>query len=210
MYRILPLSLCLTLAWGCFAGFGGFGGHGGTSAPRRGAVWVLFLDGDPASAHAQPGMVLTHQKISDTEGGFTDKLHDGDFFGSSVTSLGDLDGDGVGDLAVGAIRDDDGGINRGAVWVLFLDTDGRVKSHQKISNTEGGFTGVLNDGDAFGHSLASLGDLDGDGVVDLAVGAPLDDDCREWSPEIFGAILGAAFLLGAIKLALKRHLQDLL
>ncbi len=36
-------------------------------------------------------------------------------------SLGDLDGDGVGDLAVGAIANDDGGSNRGAVWVLFLD-----------------------------------------------------------------------------------------
>ncbi len=36
-------------------------------------------------------------------------------------SLGDLDGDGVSDLAVGAFADDDGGLNRGAVWVLFLD-----------------------------------------------------------------------------------------
>jgi Ca2+-binding RTX toxin-like protein len=37
-----------------------------------------------------------------------------------VTSLGDLDGDGVTDLAVGAYRDDTGGMNRGAVHVLFL------------------------------------------------------------------------------------------
>ena len=127
-------------------------------------------------ALAQPGRVLSHQKISDTEGGFTGILDDGDWFGTSATSLGDLDGDGVGDLAVGACEDDDGGVNRGAVWVLFLDPDGTVKSHQKISDTEGGFTGTLVDYDAFGYSVASLGDLDGDGVGDLAVGAFYDDD----------------------------------
>ena len=37
-----------------------------------------------------------------------------------VAALGDLDGDGVIDLAVGAERDDTGGTNRGAVQVLFL------------------------------------------------------------------------------------------
>ena len=35
--------------------------------------------------------------------------------------LGDLDGDGVVDLAVGAWHDDDGGFDRGSVWILFLD-----------------------------------------------------------------------------------------
>ena len=59
--------------------------------------------------------VRSHQKISDTEGGFTGVLHDGDLFGSSVTLLGDLDGDGIGDLAVGAVLDDDGGLDHGAV-----------------------------------------------------------------------------------------------
>ncbi len=134
----------------------------------RGAVWVLFLNDD--------GTVKSHQKISDTEGGFTGTLDDNDWFGTSVASLGDLDGDGVGDLAVGATGDDDGGGGRGAVWVLFLHTDGTVKSHQKISDTEGGFGGTLDDGDWFGHSVAWLADLDGDGLGDLAVGARNDDD----------------------------------
>ncbi len=127
-------------------------------------------------AHAQPGTVLTHQKISDTEGGFTGTLDDNDLFGVAVASLSDQDGDGVGDLAVGALADDDGGTDRGAVWVLFLNVDGTVKSHQKISDTEGGFTGILDLYDQFGISLAALGDLDGDGVGDLAVGATGDDD----------------------------------
>ncbi len=152
------------LAVGAFWDDDGGGDHG--------AVWVLFLNSD--------GTVKSHQKISDTEGGFTGTLDDDDSFGSSVASLGDLDGDGVGDLAVGAASDDDGGrplyAQRGAVWILFLNPDGTVKCHQKISDTQGDFTGILDDADLFGYSVASLGDLDGDGVGDLAVGAPLDDD----------------------------------
>jgi len=123
-----------------------------------------------ANNFASDGTVKSHQKISDTEGGFTGVLDDTDQFGFPVASLGDLDGDGVTDLAVGAVNDDDGGPNRGAVWILFLNADGTVKSHQKISDIDGGFTGVLDDSDLFGAGVASLGDLDGDGVTDLAVG----------------------------------------
>ena len=135
-------------------------------------MWVLFLNAD--------GTVRSHQKISDTQGGFTGILDNEDLFGFSVASLGDLDGDGVGDFGgVGAHFDDDGGQDGGAVWILFLNTDGTVKSHQKISDTAGGFTGSLDDHDLFGRSVASLGDLDGDGVTDLGVGAIWDDDGGE-------------------------------
>ncbi len=74
---------------------------------------MLFLNTD--------GTVKPHQKVSSAVGGFTGILDDGDLFGNSAVSLGDLDGDGLTDLAVGAPDDDDGGENRGAVWVLFLD-----------------------------------------------------------------------------------------
>ncbi len=135
---------------------------------QRGALWILFLNPD--------GAVKVHSKISDTEGGFTGTLDNSDAFGGSVTVLGDLDDDCVLDLAVGAAGDDDGGGARGSVWILFLNSDGTVKAHQKISDTQGGFTGTLDDGDSFGDSVAALGDLDGDGVEDLAVGALHDDD----------------------------------
>lgn len=138
---------------------------GGTSS---GAVWILFLNSD--------GTVKSHQKISDTQGNFTGALDNSDFFGTSVASLGDLDGDGITDIAVGAFWDDDGGKDTGAIWILFLNTDGTVKTHQKISDTQGNFTGVLNSDDEFGISVASLGDLNGDGETDIAVGARLDDD----------------------------------
>jgi hypothetical protein len=135
---------------------------------NRGAVWVLFLNTD--------GTVKLEQKISGTHGNFTGMLDDNDRFGLSATGLGDLDNDGVGDLAVGPFRDDGAGIHRGAAWVLLLERDGTVKSHQKINDRIGGFNGTLSDYDNFGRSVAGLGDLDGDGVADLAVGAWGDDD----------------------------------
>jgi hypothetical protein len=57
--------------------------------------------------------------------------------------MADSDGDGVGDLAVGAYYDDDGGTNRGAIYVLFMASTGVVKSFQKVSDTMGSFTGVI-------------------------------------------------------------------
>lgn len=145
---------------------GAAGDDDGGSA--RGAVWVLFLQSD--------GTVISHQKISDTDGGFTGNLDDSDLFGFSIASIGDLDGDGLNDIAVGATGDDDGGSGRGAVWILFLNANGTVKASQKISSTVGGFGGALSNLDQFGSALAGVGDVDNDGVPDLVVGAQLDDD----------------------------------
>jgi len=137
-----------------------------------GAVWILLLQ--------QNGTVLRAQKITDTAGGFGGSLYDDEFFGSAVAGVGDLDGNGVPDLAVGAERDDDGGqayfgSDRGAVWILFLKDDGSVIDETKISSTVGGFNVTLTKGDHFGSGLAAIGDLNGDGVTELAVGMRNDD-----------------------------------
>ena len=134
----------------------------------RGAIWILFL--------ARDGTVINGQKVSDTDGGFSGTLDDGDFFGSSIAGIGDLDADGIEDIAVGAIGDDDGGIDRGAVWILFMNADGTVRFEQKLSETSGNFNGGLNDNDHFGSALAGIGDYNGDGIIDIAAGAEQDDD----------------------------------
>ncbi len=138
----------------------------------RGAVYILFLN--------SAGLVLSFEKISDTAGNFTATIDNADEFGSSIGTLGDLDGSGpsVATLAVGTIGDDDGGADRGAVYVLFLSSAGTILSHQKISATQGNFTALLDNLDEFGGSVAGLGDVDvyGPSVAALAVGTIGDDD----------------------------------
>src|SRR6185503_12024498 len=132
--------------------------------PDRGAVWTLSLD--------ESGAVMSQSKISQSSGGFGGSLADGDGFGTSLAAVGDVDRDGESDLAVGAEGDDGGGLDTGAVWLLFRDSTGAVQGELEIGAASGGFPGALEAQDNFGSGLAPLGDLDKDGVLDLAVGAP--------------------------------------
>lgn len=148
---------------------------GGTD---QGAVYICFMNAN--------GTVASHQKISETQGGFGGNLSPLGAFGK-VCSIGDLNNDGVPDIAVGENRSNDGGTRRGAVWILFLNANGTVSSFQKISDTQGNFNAVLNNDDRFGASLENIGDVNNDGVTDLIVGAPFDDDG--------GQDRGAAYIL---------------
>ena len=94
--------------------------------------------------------------------------------GWSVSADGDVDGDGFGDLLIGAGEADTNGADSGAAYVVF--------------GTAAGFTANLNlaalDGtngfqlrgesadDRFGFSVAAAGDINGDGFEDLFIGAP--------------------------------------
>ena len=135
---------------------------------NTGAVWILFLD--------SAGSVINQQKISAIHGNFSGLLHPEDYFGYSVCALGDLDGDEILDIAVGAIYDDEGDMNTGAVWILFLNSDGTVKNHQKISKYEGNFSGDIEPHNFFGINITNIGDFDNDGIIDIAVGATGDRD----------------------------------
>ncbi len=129
---------------------------------RQGSVTILFL--------TPFGTVKKSQKISRVDGGFTGEIHDYDLFGMGVAGLGDVDADGVPDLAVAAEHDTDGGAFNGAVWLLLLNGDGTVKSHAKISDTQGDFGGDFSEESHFGSDVSAVGDVDGDGIGDLLVG----------------------------------------
>ena len=82
-------------------------------------------------------MVSGLQKISETTGNIfaSVTLDNDDKFGSAVTAVGDINGDSVIDLAIGAPSD----TGNGAVYVIFLNSaaDGTVDSYQRISASEG-------------------------------------------------------------------------
>lgn len=131
----------------------------------RGAVYILRLKAD--------GTVKSQTRIASTENGGP-TLAAGEFFGQALASVGDLDGNGVTDIAVGASLGDIGtetGSLRGSMYVVFLNRDGTAASHVRIARGINGAP-LLRQNDNFGFALASLGDIDRDGVTDLAVGAP--------------------------------------
>ena len=126
-----------------------------------------------------PGLTVVKQTATGASG-----LGLQDYYGSSVANIGDIDGDDIPDIMVGAPGDDDSasgaGTNNGAVYIQFMRADGTVKEYTKLSNLSGGasgegFGGVIPNYADFGSSVTGIGDINGDNVPDVAVGAPFDD-----------------------------------
>ena len=95
----------------------------------------------------------------------------GDWAGESVSSAGDVDGDGFDDLLVGADRNDEGGVDAGAAYLVLGPVAGRLD----LANTDAKLLGEAGSDNA-GDSVSSAGDVDGDGFDDLLVGAPGNDE----------------------------------
>ncbi|HEY3368245.1 MAG TPA: integrin alpha [Symbiobacteriaceae bacterium] len=91
-----------------------------------------------------------------------DGVNTWDLFGWSVAGLGDVDGDGVPDFAVAAVSAQVGLLQDAGRVTVFSGSTGAP-----IYNIDGTESGA-----AFGLTMATIGDTDGDGLPDLLVGAP--------------------------------------
>ena len=116
-------------------------------------------------------------ELSDLDGnsGFViNGIDSGDRSGVSVSSAGDINGDGVADLIIGASRADPNGDDTGESYVVFGGIGFGSGGTFELSNLDGSNGFVINGidmDDSSGGSVSSAGDFNGDGLADLIIGA---------------------------------------
>jgi hypothetical protein len=121
-----------------------------------------------------------------------------DWTGGSNSAEGDLDGDGIDDVVVGAEQWDDGGTDNGAAWVFY----GPVTGTHVVADADVRVVGAP-DGAHFGWTTKTGGDVDGDGRQDLAVASPIAGAVYVFSGDSIGSVdeldasVADAFILGA-------------
>ena len=151
------------LAIGSYEGFG--------AAVEAGAVSVLY---GSAAGLTGGGDQLWYQSAP----GISDSGEEADGFGTAL-AVGDFDGDGFDDLAVGVLDEDraaPGSVtqlaNCGMIHVLYGSEDGLTATGcQEFWQGTSGVVSNPEAGEEFGTSL-SAGDFNGDGRDDLAIGVP--------------------------------------
>jgi hypothetical protein len=113
----------------------------------------------------------------------------GDNSGIAVSEAGDVDGDGLGDILIGAHQNEDGGYSAGKAY-LILGASITTSTTIDLISANYSFVGESSEGLA-GCALSSAGDVDGDGLDDIIIGARTADGGASGSGRIY-IILGAS------------------
>ncbi len=112
----------------------------------------------------------------------------GDLTGISVSGGRDLNRDGIADIVIGTPHDTEGGVDAGAVYIIWGGARG-VVDLSAIALGAGGAKVVGTAGSLTGSSVAVSADLNADGVADLLVGAPGSGEvavlyaANSWQPD---------------------------
>lgn len=151
----------------------------GAPASRRdrsapGESYLVF--GDPGLG---AGGSLELSALDGSNGFVLEGFDSDDRFGYSVAGAGDVDGDGIGDLIIGAFGADPGGrSDAGESYVVFggaaLGAHGSFQL-AALDGTNGFVMNGIDAGDSAGYSASGAGDVNGDGLADLIVGARFAD-----------------------------------
>ena len=105
----------------------------------------------------------------------------GDRAGESVSGIGDFNGDGFNDVIIGAPGASPNGDNSGESYVIFGSANG-FDSDLDLASLDGSNGFVLEGaiaGDKFGSAVGGSGDVNGDGLDDIIIGAPATDSDDE-------------------------------
>nr|WP_285292760.1 FG-GAP-like repeat-containing protein [Aureimonas altamirensis] len=95
-----------------------------------------------------------------------------DALGRSLSYVGDVNGDGLADILVGASGNDYTGNNAGKAYLVYGKTDNATVQLSAVARGVGGFA-ILGDGSGSqaGYAVSAAGDVNGDGLADLVVGS---------------------------------------